>query len=81
MAQGAIENAADTADYFNLLNLVRIILNPSNEGLGRFFDSPVGAPRRDAVRSMTDPVLLDKRDPRCDKMVEGVNGVGKLLSF
>ena len=51
------------------------------KGLSRLIGAPVGTPKRDAVRLITDSVLLDKRDPKYDQMVEEAKGIGALLSF
>ena len=49
--------------------------------MSRLIGAPVGTPKRDAVRLITDSVLLDKRDPKYDQMVEEAKGIGALLSF
>ena len=81
VAQGIVEGNAQGLDYFHPLNLGRMILNPANEGLGRFIAPSIVSTYENAVSPVAKPVLFDERDPKADEKSRSGKNFGNFFSL
>ena len=78
--QGVIETGAETLDYLNPVNLLRLQYDPANEGLSRFTAPSIVSPVGNLVDPVVKPLLYDEDDPEAVERAEKAKEFGKLFS-
>ena len=78
--QGVIETGAETLDYLNPVNLIRLQYDPANEGLSRFTAPSIVSPVSNLVDPVVKPLLYDEDDPEAVERAEKAKEFGKLFS-
>lgn len=81
IAQGVVEGNAQGLDYFHPLNIGKMILNPANEGLGRFIAPSIVNTYENAVSPVAKPVLFDERDPQAEEKSRSGKNFGNFFSL
>lgn len=81
IAQGVVEGNAQGLDYFHPLNIGKMILNPANEGLGRFIAPSIVNTSENAVSPVAKPVLFDERDPQAEEKSRSGKNFGNFFSL
>ena len=79
LAQGAVRDTAKGLDYLSGANLTRLLLDPADEGLSRFFAKPISDKISQGAKAVTQPMLFDEADPYSKKRKQDGMDLGGML--
>jgi len=79
LAQGAVRDTAKGLDYLSGANLTRLLLDPADEGLSRFFAKPISDKISQGAKVVTQPMLFDEDDPYSKKRKQDGMDLGGML--